>query len=128
LYIDLIFFLYELLLNDVVAFKNPAFEQEQEWRLVATVRSFERRHDRQHGHQEHQDTQKPSLVRYRPHRGMVVPFICLEPVENELLPIRSVRYGPSLDKHKTEHGLMMFLSEFRHKDVKVFGSDMPVIL
>jgi hypothetical protein len=119
---QLVEFLNDLILDEIVAFKNPAFEQEEEWRLVAKPRLSR--------------TLSPSLspapgdssVKYRTRRGVLVPFIELRPEEGDRLPILSIRYGPSLDELRTELALEGFLSQCGYPRVRIFGCDMPVIL
>jgi len=109
-------FLQATALAEIVRFKHPAFTDEQEWRLVARPKS-------------------PFLsqgeilqLKFRPSRGMVVPYLELRPKNGDLLPIDYVRYGPTLEKKRAENSLDLLFKQKGYPEVKFYGSDIPVIL
>jgi hypothetical protein len=109
----------ELLLDAVVTFKNPAFEEENEWRLVVRPSVLRT--------QNEQRSNLTSPIKFRRSRGSLVPYLELRPKEPKL-PLRSIRYGPSLQASRVENPLKMFLSSYGFSEVTVTGSEMPVIL
>src|SRR5258708_1877548 len=76
-------FLQTLALNEIVRFKDPAFEEEREWRLAVRPMSRNR------------NDQELKHLKFRTARGMAVPYLELRPKTGALLPITSVRYGPT---------------------------------
>ena len=68
-------YLLELVMDEIVAFKNPAFEQEREWRIVARPRLIEMwrdwiEHDGTNNNRTQGTTATP--VQYRHSRGVLV--------------------------------------------------------
>lgn len=117
---QIVHFGVELLLDAVVTFKNPAFKEENEWRLVVRPSLLRA--------QDNQDSGVESpQIKFRQCRGSLVPYIELRPKEAKL-PLRSIRYGPSLQASRVETPLIMVLGTNGFKDVTVTGSEMPVIL
>jgi hypothetical protein len=117
-------------MDEIVAFKNPAFEEEREWRIVARPRLVElQRAEEPKGTNESQVTQGTADdIQYRHSKGALVPYLKLSPIDNEKLPIRSIRLGPSLDKLQMEYALYAFLLKYGFSSARLFGSQMPVIL
>jgi len=113
-------YIEELLLDDIVTFKNPAFREEKEWRLIVRPRLI--------GTQQSQPSGvKASPFRFRGSRGSLVPYLELHP-EGERIPLKSVQFGPSLEASRAENSVGMLLASCGFKDVKVSGSQIPVIL
>ena len=124
---DLGLFLQELVMDEIVSFKNPAFAEEREWRIVARPRLVEMQRLRQQ--QANVAEQQPaSPIQYRHAKGSLVPYLSLSSTKGKKLPIHSVRIGPSLEKFPTEYALLGFLIAQGHKQVQVLGSDLPVKL
>ena len=88
LFNDIVVMIQELLLDEIVRFKHPAFVDEREWRLVAR---FDFRRTR-----PTTKSSSGSLFQFRSSGGYVVPFIQLKPTKGKI-PLTSVRFGPSLD-------------------------------
>jgi hypothetical protein len=44
------------------------------------------------------------------------------------MPLRSIRFGPSLAPNRTENALGLLLAGYGYEKVEVTGSDLPVIL
>ena len=111
-------FLIEGLAEIATSSKHPAFEEEQEWRIVY-VRSVD---------------PHPLPLRFRDGRGVITPYVELElpePVGARagLMPIRRIKHGPSRDPLQTRTGLTIFLEtvpNFAHVDIE--GSMAPVRL
>ena len=98
--------------------KDPAFEEEQEWRIVY-VRT--------------NDAAKLP-VRHRMARGLLVPYVELElpcPVEplQGHLPVQAIRIGPGPSPALKQRGVETFLANFSHlADVRLEGSVAPLRL
>ena len=130
--------LQEVILDKIVAYKHPAFEEEREWRIIARPRVIDFQQEQRGeptgsgvatalgvAHRQHQLSQP---VKYRTSKGVLIPFIELERPDQRL-PIRSVRFGPSLDKIRTESSLKGFLARNGYGgQAGVFGCDTPVLL
>ena len=110
------------LVSGVVEFaswcKDPAFEEEQEWRIV-----YVRNND---------SSKLP--VRHRMARGLLVPYVELElpcPVEplQGHLPVKAIRLGPGPEPVLKLRGVETFLANFPHfGDVRLEGSAAPLRL
>jgi hypothetical protein len=111
-------FLSELLLDEIATFKNPAFEEESEWRLVVRPRWIDKS----------ANFSTSSLIKFRESRGYLVPYLELRPPEGQRLPIRAIRYGPSLIRERVEDPLQLFLNSCGFRGVRIDGSELPVIL
>lgn len=105
-----------LALADIVRFKHPAFKEEKEWRLIAQPRALVTT-----------DDQIVASLKFRPSREIPIPYIELCPRE-KLLPITSVRYGPTLEKKRVEHALTMLFKKHGYPPIKIEGSEIPVRL
>jgi hypothetical protein len=129
---QLILFLQELQLGQIVAFRRPGFKEEREWRAVARPQLVELRHEREQQPSQQDETQghRPDepTMKHRMFKGILAPFVELKPANGELLPIMSVTYGPSLGKLKTKSAFMGFLVQHGHKRVEVLGCETPVLL
>ncbi len=116
---DTVLMLQELLLDEIVRFKHPAFVDEREWRLVA-------RFDPRRPLPKTKPSDQP-LFRFRSSGGYLVPYIELKPAKGKL-PLCSVRVGPSLDFKRYDGPTRLFLARHGFSDAEVVGSDLPVIL
>lgn len=98
--------------------KDPAFEEENEWRIV-----YVRNNDH---------SKLP--VKHRIARGLLVPYVELElpcPVEPTQghLPLQAIRLGPGPDPVPKRRGVETFLGNFAHfADVRLEGSAAPLRL
>jgi hypothetical protein len=110
----------DLLLEEIVGFKNEAFSVEQEWRVVVRRREFLKQGTDDGG-------KAPLPIYFRPSKGTLVPYVKLIPTESgKKLPVVSVRSGPTLDKAATSMALSMMLTRNGFTGVRVLGSDIPV--
>ena len=93
--------------------KNKSFIQEEEHRLIVTIK-------------EEKDRKK--FVQFRPHNGAFIPYIelCFE----ENFPIESVTIGPRNNIDIAEKGLKMFLMSLGYKvgksGVEIIKSNIPL--
>ena len=120
LLIEMILFTQELLLDDIVTFKNPAFREESERRLIARptlIRTTE----------AEPSQEMVSSFKFRASRGSLIPYLELLPRDMKI-PLRSIRYGPSLDGSRVENPLRMLLAASGFTNVQITGSELPVIL
>lgn len=118
----------DLIIEKIVAFKNPAFVEEQEWRLVARRRQLVKQGIDDGG-------KSPTEVYFRTSRGIAVPYIKLIPRQGPSLPgkpnfpLRSVRFGPTLNRAKGESALRLLLEmNGFESNIEIVGSDIPVLL
>jgi hypothetical protein len=110
----------EWLLDELLSFKDAAFEEEKEWRLIARPRLF-----RLQGRDDRGKT--PNKFYFRPHRGLLIPYLKLMPVSGKL-PIASVRSGPSIDATKAEASIRLMMRQHGFADIAFMGSAIPVII
>lgn len=96
----------EVILDMSPQFKNHAFQEEREWRVIAKASAVKR-------------------VEYRVRDNVVVPFITIG-AEDSRLPIERVTVGPGKDAALTRKSISNFLakSEF-YRDVDVTISSIP---
>lgn len=103
-------------LGEIVRFKHPAFIEEKEWRLISQPVSAQI------------PPEETNLIKFKPSRGMLTPYIELTPQSGTLLPINSVRYGPTLDKKRVENALTVLFRKHGYSGIQFHGSDIPVRL
>lgn len=110
----------EMLLDEILSFKDVAFKEEQEWRLIARPRMFtvQGRDDR---------GKTPTKRYFRAHRGVLVPFLKLMSLKGKL-PIVSIRSGPSVDRDRARASVKLLLKEYGFPEVEFDGSEIPVLL
>jgi hypothetical protein len=108
------FTLQKLTMAEIVRFKHPAFEEEKEWRLIAQPRLL-----------KEDDDGVVNSLKFRASRGVPMPYIELLP-EGKLLPIKSVRYGPTLERKRVEHSLGMLFRKHGYPEMRIEGSQIPV--
>ncbi len=110
----------DILMEEIVGFKNQAFEVEQEWRVVVRQRELTKQ-----GTDDGGKTVTP--VHFRSSKGMLVPYLKLIPTDPaKKLPIACVRSGPTLDKTTAGMAVGMMLYSNGFSGVRVQGSDIPV--
>jgi hypothetical protein len=106
------------LVEQIVAFKNEAFEEENEWRIVVRPRFGRRAASR---------GESNNAVHLRTARGLIIPYVKLVPGDN-YLPIQSITIGPTLDKAKAERSLkLLLIQNDLGGSVDIRGSDIPVV-
>jgi hypothetical protein len=96
-------------------FKDSAFLEEKEWRLVETRTSFDSVKD----------------VSFREMQGAVVPYIKMtfpssEDEKRALLPIVEIIQGPLVDPALGEKSLRMLLDKYGYDKVKIRRSRVPI--
>ena len=95
-------------------FKNPAFREEKEWRVVQFV---------------HPKAEDP-VIRFRGSAGGIVPYLEMElfgraPDSHATLPIDSVVLGPTLDPVLTREMLAFMFSKRGYPPISVTESMVP---
>jgi hypothetical protein len=113
--------LEELLLDEVMGLKHEAFKAEREWRLTVRPRSLVKQ-----GTDDGGLTSPP--IYFDVSKGIFVPYVKLVPAGQNKLPIRCIRFGPSLDKAKSEVSIGMFLEANGFQGVTLAGAEIPVLL
>lgn len=109
-------FLQTLALNEIVRFKDPAFEEEREWRLAVRPMSLELKDE------------EIQQLKFRTARGLAVPYLELRPKDGKLLPIQSVRYGPTLKQKQTVNALSLLFQQKGYPKVPFNGAGIPLAL
>lgn len=113
----------EVLLEEIVRFKNEAFNVEKEWRIIVRRREFLKQAIDDGG-------KEPMKVYFRTSNGMVVPYVKLIPTDKppKTLPIQRIRTGPTLDKETAKMAITLMLEKRAYAPVPVDGSDILVRL
>lgn len=110
----------DVLLEEIVGFKNEAFEVEKEWRIVVRRRELTKQGTDDGG-------KTPTPIHFRCSRGMVVPYVKLIPTDpGKKLPVACVRSGPTMDKTIAGMAVKMLLEKNGYPSVLVEGSDISV--
>lgn len=110
----------DILLEEIVSYKNEAFQVEKEWRIVVRRRELTKQGTDDGG-------RAPVPVHFRTSRGMLVPYVKLIPFDPaSKLPIACIRSGPTLDKTMAGMAVSMMLQRNSFVGVVVRGSDIPV--
>lgn len=97
--------------NYLIAFKNSAFQEEREWRLVCIF-------DPNTGTTKH--------LEFRSSGGFISPYVVLKPVDGELLPIEVVCQGPRVSSEIGAEAVRDLLLKYGYKDTKVEDSGIPL--
>jgi hypothetical protein len=97
------------------SFKNPAFSQEKEWRVIAL----------------NLETDNVDALHFREVQGTVVPYIemrfpTLEPDKKDHLPIVEIIQGPLVDPALGEKSLKLLLKKYGYDNVEVRRSKVPI--
>jgi hypothetical protein len=110
----------DILLEEIVSFKNEAFKVEKEWRVVVRQRELTKQGTDDGG-------KTPSPVHFRTSQGMLVPYVKLIPPDPaKKLPLACIRIGPMLDKTIAGMGVGMILGKNGFPHLRMQGSDIPV--
>lgn len=110
----------DLLIEEILAWKHPAFQEEREWRLVSRKREVFR-------YEKVDAREDKAELHFRTKRGLIVPYIKLQPAQGPL-QVSSITIGPTLDKKKAQPGLGKLLEANGFRDVQIDGSEIPVVL
>lgn len=118
----------EILFEESLGFKDPAFAVEKEWRFI--VRS------RTHLKQGNDDGNHDNLpIQYRTARGILIPYVKLVPSEattpivgnGKQLPIACVTCGPGGDRISAGMAVRGFLDGCGFRSVRVDHSEIPLV-
>jgi len=112
----------EILMDESVAFKNPAFAVEKEWRLVVRSRELLKQ-----GTDDGDHTNLP--ICFRTARGQLTPYVRLIPSgtafpitgDGQKLPIQSVHCGPVGDRVSTAMAVNRLLDRYGYRGVRVIA-------
>jgi hypothetical protein len=111
----------DILLEEIVSFKNEAFNIEKEWRVVVRPRELTKQGTDDGG-------KTPMPLYFRSSRGMLVPYVKLVPIDSAKgLPLACVRSGPTLDKATAGMAVSLMLGK-KGISIPVRGSDITVRL
>lgn len=109
----------DILLEEIVGFKNEAFRSENEWRVVVRQREWVKQ-----GTDDGSSIVKP--IRFRSTNGVLVPYVSLIPSKDGgKLPIACVRSGPTKDAITTNLAVSLLLQE-NGFSVPIRRSDIPL--
>jgi hypothetical protein len=89
-------------------FKNPAFSEEAEWRVIQFV---------------HPNVETPRVL-FRSGSGMIRPYVELD-VDRRQLPIEQVTIGPTLNPEVSKKGLAMLFAKHFYSNVRIAVSNVP---
>lgn len=111
-------FLDDHLSEYTYTFKNEAFREEQEWRVVLPILPYERNESRR-------------LMRFRNSAGMLAPYILMNVsptagVNTGRIPIARIVFGPTVDRRLTREALKDLLAKHGFPHVEVVPSDIPL--
>jgi hypothetical protein len=110
----------DILLEEIVSFKNEAFKVEKEWRVVVRQRELTKQGTDDGG-------KTPLSIHFRTSQGMLVPYVKLIPSDPaKKLPIDCVRSGPTLDKTTAGMAVSMMFARNGFSGIRVQGSDISV--
>lgn len=102
----------DILMEEVVGFKEKAFEVEKEWRLVIRRREMMKQGTDDGG-------KTPVPVHFRSSKGMLIPYIKLIPNrENAKIPLAVVRSGPALDGLTASMSIRLILDKHGYDGVR----------
>lgn len=105
-----------ILYDIALSLKNPAFEEEAEWRLIKTI-DVER---------------KPNLDKIREQNGKSISYLDTHIFtrENDHLrfPLRNIRFGPTLDEEITEPKLRLLVNNLASNAsiIKINAADIGI--
>ena len=113
----------DILLDGIVAFKDQAFQVENEWRIVVRPRELYKQGTDDGG-------KTPVPIYFRTNSGLIVPYVKMLPTKNHhtKLPMVSVRTGPTLDKNNAALSVNMLMQKSGYAGVTVTGSDITLRL
>lgn len=111
----------EILLEQIIGFKNEAFKEENEWRIVVRPRVTKKQRVDDGG-------KTPTPIYFRCSKGIPIPYVKLNGRFKQKLPISRIRSGPTLDKHLAKIAISTMLDQNGFPSIPIEGSDIPVLL
>lgn len=110
----------DLLLEEVVCFKDEAFKSENEWRIVVRQREWLKQ-----GTDDGSKVVKP--IHFRTSANKLIPYVRLIPYkESDKLPIACIRYGPTTEITTTHLAVSLLLEQNGFSSVPVQPSGIPL--
>jgi hypothetical protein len=112
--------LFQLLLEFAVCFKDKAFKDEDEWRLIHKVESVNRearRQRREGGEQNPPDDQDVRNVKFRGVAGRILPYVELDFSSSNQpnprkLPIEFITHGPALMPELARKSISLLIEKY----------------
>jgi hypothetical protein len=100
------------------SFKNQAYKEEREWRLVVQT--------------DGGDAFMRDLY-FRANGGILIPYLALglgqlAGLPNGRLPLTDIVYGPAIDRSRAVHSLHLLLRKLGHAHVRITSSEVPLRL
>jgi hypothetical protein len=117
-YAEILRVLTDLLLDEIVGFKDEAFKLEKEWRLVVRRRELLKQGTDDGG-------KAPVPLNFRTSNGMLIPYVKIIPTDPaKKLPIACIRSGPMLEKTTTAMSVRMLLDKNGFPNTRVRVSEI----
>lgn len=119
--------IHEMLVEEIIGFKDAAFAVEKEWRFVVRSRELLKQ-----GTDDGDHTNLP--IYFRTARGQLIPFIKFKPSkapmplfgDGQKLPIASVRCGPARDRISARMAVRYLLDGKGYRTVRVDCSEISL--
>ena len=120
----------DVLVEEIIAFKSKAFEVEKEWRIVVRAREMLKQGTDDGG-------RSPIPVNFRTSKGLLIPYVKLIPSEGKdllslkfegLLPITSVRIGPTRDETTAAMATRMLLDKHGYEITRIDKAGISLVL
>ncbi len=87
-----------IFLDLILSFKNPAFSQEEEWRLINVIL----------------DHYEPEKLKFRENNYGLIPYrqsyLYIKKDESSVFPLKSIILGPSLDQESQKSAIQLYLN------------------
>ena len=106
-----------ILLDMVISFKHPAFEQEEEWRMVRVML----------------DNQQPEYLQFRQSPGGLVPYrptyiYNIDDKADSIFPLRTIGFGPMLEPVRTRSAIKLLMQNIASDQhpIKVLPSNVNI--
>lgn len=123
--------IFERLLECIVCFKDEAFREEEEWRMVHKLRSVNEE-NRKTKHTLPPTDEDIAPLKFRDVGGRIVPYVELDFSSSNKpnpgkLPIEAVRHGPALIPELAKKSLALMLEKYGYEgSIYIEGSDVPL--
>ncbi|WP_084781662.1 DUF2971 domain-containing protein [Paenibacillus sp. D9] len=106
-----------LIKSTICLFKDNAFNEEHEWRVIYFKSHFD---------------DKKDDIKFRVNQQKMIPYVELKLYERtglytNTLPIRFIYYGPTLSPHHTEKSIRMFLDQNKRSQCRLIRSRIPFV-
>lgn len=110
----------DMLLDEIARFKDSAFDDEREWRIIVRQRKLMKQ-----GSDD--GAPKASPIYFRASNGFIVPYVKILPGNSmHRLPISFIRSGPGVEDSAARRGVRMLLEANNFQDVTVKDSGISL--